>query len=174
MNIGNFKYFNAIYHNCKNLPKNIIIWLAIIFFYIFTINISFIKFTPLFYPLPLIFLYLRKKNILSSNIFIFIAGIIEDIIFCRILGISSLFYLLLFNIISIFLYSTKKLIYYTGQITLIFLYYIYQIISLIFLRDKFYIEILQAKEIFYYQLIALSLSFLILSLLWIRDNNKRD
>lgn len=173
--MGNFKYFNAIYYNCKKLPRNMVYWLILICFYIVTINLSAINYAPIFYPLPLIFLYLYKKDIFSFlvlNIFIFLAGIIDDIVFCRILGTSSIFYLLLFNISLFFLNSTRKPIYYVGHISLIVLYYSYQIISLIFLRNSFYMEILHKKEIFYYELIALASTFIILVISWLANARK--
>lgn len=115
---------NFLFQNFKNLPLNLIYLLGISFFYLFFSNLLLINHTFIIYLTPIfLFIYLKKNlKILNIELYLFIFGMVNDILSQKMLGTTSLFNLLIFylffplykkaNNIQSFLYSIFILILY--------------------------------------------------------------
>ena len=130
-----------LYNSISKLPLETFKMIYILLFYIFCSNLFIYNFELngkiqiLNTSLILILLLIDKFNFRDKFIFLnflfFFIGIIDDIIFYRIIGITSIYYIILFNIfISLYKnFNAKPLFLFIISSFLLFLNYIYFIFT---------------------------------------------
>lgn len=130
-----------LYNSISKLPLETFKMIYILLFYIFCSNLFIYNFelngkiqilnTSLIFILLLIDKFNFSDKFIFLNFLFFFIGIIDDIIFYRIIGITSIYYIILFNIfISLYKnFNEKRLFLFIISSFLLFLNYIYFIFT---------------------------------------------
>lgn len=130
-----------LYNSISKLPLEIFKMIYILLFYILCSNLFIYNFklngkiqilnTSLIFILILIDKFNFRDKFIFLNFLFFFIGIIDDIIFYRIIGITSIYYIMLFNIfISLYKnFNEKPLFLFIISSFLLFLNYIYFIFT---------------------------------------------
>ncbi len=151
-----------IYDNFKKLTINLSYFLFAIISYLFLSNVFVSGKIQLIYSTPIILsVFFRRgfKNFFMMEVYLFFFGIIDDILTQKMLGITSIFNVLIYYI---FLNLSKKSNYNQGFIYSILATIFYIIYN--FIVNKFNFYMYNYDEIVHYNLFALSfaINFVIL------------
>jgi hypothetical protein len=172
-----FKYLNSIYKHLKNFPIGIgrnffLIILYIILANFFVKSDGGFKFQIL-YILPIFFLVSIKflggfEEKINWALILFLIGIIDDVIFQRFIGISSLFYLCFFYALILILRKFKNNIFVFNVIS-ISIFAIYSFYSILvrkfFSKLEFFSINFENRELNLKEIVFLELNSLLISLI---------
>jgi hypothetical protein len=141
------------------------------------VNLFVIKFTPILYLTQIVIaLYFYRENkFFSIYVFVFVLGLLDDCVYSRILGFSGIFNVLYLNVLSFFISKfNKNLAKYLILNLGLFVYFLYQLLSLIYLRDKSYIALLFTGDVILLQVFAFLGVFFFQSVLYLKRDFKNN
>lgn len=168
---------SSIYQILKQIPSQIFLFFMFISIYFVGVNFFTVKFTPIFYLThAMIAVYFRKENkFYIIYPFVFIIGMIDDIVYSRILGASSIFNILYLNTLNVLMNKFIKNLarYLILNIGLVF-YFFYQVLSLIYLRGKYYMPLLYGGDVLLLQIFAFLGMFIFQSILYLKRDLKNN
>ena len=140
-------------------------------------NIFLIKSNPVLYLTPIVAVIFSRTTYVKFTFFsllVFSCGVIEDILANRFWGTSGIFCLVIFSLInSINEKFVRNLAKYIVTVCGLILYTVYEILSLIYLRSKYYNELLSISEIIGLQIVAFFFTFLIISMVYTEMRRER-
>ena len=168
---------SSIYQILKQTPSQIFLFLIFVSIYFIGVNFFTVKFTPVFYLThAMIAVYFRKENkFYIIYLFVFIIGMIDDIVYSRILGVSSIFNILYLSVLNVLMNKFNKNLarYLILNIGLVF-YFCYQVLSLIYLRGKYYTPLLYGGDVLLLQIFAFLGVFIFQSILYLKRDFKKS
>ena len=154
--LNNQKYLNSFYKNIQSFPITTLSFCILIIIFILLSNLLQVNHLPIIYCIPPFVVYssINKERFkININILILVTGLCQDLIFFNILGISSLFYLIIYNIVN-WVRGYHYIVYTISLSVMLIISYIFQVLLIAYFKNTYQLYQYSSTEIMQTQIIA--------------------